>query len=34
VQFNGPEIVFEDIAGEFGKGRFNGRLAVSTNRRG
>lgn len=29
VQFNGPEIVFEDIAGEFGKGRFNGRLAVS-----
>ena len=29
VQFNGPEIVFEDIAGGFGKGRFDGRLAVS-----
>ena len=29
VLFNGPDTVFEDIAGELGKGRFDGRLAVS-----
>ncbi|MCX7314988.1 MAG: AsmA family protein [Alphaproteobacteria bacterium] len=29
VQFNGPEIVFENIAGDIGDGRLDARLAVS-----
>ncbi|MEA3028081.1 MAG: hypothetical protein QOF91_3366 [Alphaproteobacteria bacterium] len=30
ARFNGSEVVFEDIAGELGKGRLEGRLAVSS----
>ena len=26
ARFNGSEVVFEDVAGEFGKGRLEGRL--------
>ena len=33
ARFNGPEIVFEDIAGELGKGRLDGRLTVVQWRR-
>ena len=29
ARFNGPEVVFEDIAGGLGKGRLDGRLAVA-----
>jgi uncharacterized protein involved in outer membrane biogenesis len=29
ARLDGPEIVFEDVAGELAKGRFEGRLAVS-----
>jgi uncharacterized protein involved in outer membrane biogenesis len=34
ARFNGPEVVFEDVAGEIGKGRFDGRLAVSNGAAG
>ena len=34
VRFNGPEILFEDIAGELGKGRLDGRLTVANGAAG
>ena len=34
VRFNGPEVVFEDIAGELGKGRLDGRLTVANGAAG
>ena len=34
ARFNGPEVVFEDIAGELGKGRLDGRLAVANGAAG
>ena len=34
VRFNGPEIVFEDIAGALGKGRLDGRLTVANGAAG
>ena len=34
ARFNGSEVVFEEVAGEFGNGRFDGRLAVSSGAAG
>jgi len=34
ARFNGAEVVFEDVAGELGKGRFEGRLSVSNDAAG
>ena len=34
ARFNGAEVVFEDIAGELGKGQFEGRLSVSNGAAG
>jgi large subunit ribosomal protein L24 len=34
VRFNGPEVVFEDVAGELGKGRLDGRLTVANGAAG
>jgi large subunit ribosomal protein L24 len=34
VRFNGSEILFEDIAGELGKGRLDGRLTVANGAAG
>ena len=34
ARFNGSEVVFEDVAGEIGKGRLDGRLAVSNGAAG
>ena len=34
ARFNGSEVVFEDVAGEMGKGRFEGRLTVSNDAAG
>jgi large subunit ribosomal protein L24 len=34
ARLNGSEVVFEDVAGEFGKGRLDGRLAVSNGAAG
>jgi uncharacterized protein involved in outer membrane biogenesis len=34
ARFNGPEVVFEDVAAELGKGRLDGRLAVSNGAAG